>query len=94
MLWPSSPLSLPSPFGNRFDVELRRMNVEATVEAVQKMTRAKYSAGCFVSASMTRTPVARPFPSSNAMEWTIEYGRMVRLPVCSAAGSVTATLLK
>ena len=35
------------------------MNVDATVDAQRKMTRAKYSVVWFVSASTMRTPVAR-----------------------------------
>ena len=35
-LWPSSPLSLPRPFGNRSDVEFSRMNVEAIADAQQE----------------------------------------------------------
>ena len=63
-LRPSTPESLPSPSGNREDVELSRSAVEATALAHTKITFAKYSRSCRVTASRTRTPVARCLRSS------------------------------
>jgi hypothetical protein len=41
MLWPSSPESLPKPFGKRLDVEFSMMYAEPSAEAHRKMTLAK-----------------------------------------------------
>ena len=40
MLQPSSPLSLPKPFGKRCDTEFSMMNVEPNVDAHRKITLA------------------------------------------------------
>ena len=64
MLQPSSPLSLPKPFGKRFDTEFSMMNAEPNVDAHRKITLAVNSRCSLVSASSTRTPVARPCFSS------------------------------
>ena len=70
------------------------MSVELSAEALTKMMRARYSVMACVWASITRTPLAFPFASSSRMEWTTESGRMVRLPVFCAQGSVDETELK
>ncbi len=59
MLRPSSPLSLPNPSGKRLEREFSMMYVEPNVDAQRKMIFAKNSWCSFVSASSTRTPVAR-----------------------------------
>ena len=65
-----------------------------SVDAFRKITFAEYSVVSCVSASMTRTPVARPVFGSVMMLCAIECGRSVMLPVAAAAGSVDELLEK
>ena len=65
-----------------------------SADALRKMTRAKNSMRWCVSASITRTPVARPVAGSVRMLCAIECGRRVRRPVAAAAGSVDELLEK
>jgi hypothetical protein len=62
--FPRRPLSFPRPPGKRVEVELRRMRFVFSAEAFTNTTRARYSTTACVFASITRTPVARPFASS------------------------------
>ena len=63
-------------------------------DAFRNTTRAKYSVTSFVSASITRTPLARPVSSSQMRLWAIEKGRRVMRPVAAAAGRVEELLEK
>ena len=94
MLQPSSPLSLPKPFGKRLETEFSSMKAEPKVEAHRKITRARYSVCAPLCASSTRTPRARAPLASYISSCTIALGMSVMLPVRSAAGSVLELLLK
>ena len=72
MYLPSTPLSLPKPFGKRDEVEFSRMRFVLMVDAFTKITSAKKSIVSLVSASITRTPEALPSESSYRMECTTE----------------------
>ena len=54
MLQPSSPLSLPKPFGKRVETEFNKINAEPKVDAARKITRAKYSVCAPVSAIVVK----------------------------------------
>jgi hypothetical protein len=85
---------LPKPFGWWRQTEFRSTAVLLRVEAFRKTTRTKYSAVSLVSASITRTPAARPESSSQMRLWAIEKGRSVMRPVAAAAGNVEELLEK
>src|SRR5271165_2714069 len=94
MLWPSSPLLLPSPLGQTSVAEFRSTHAELRVEAHRKTILERYSVVCPVSASSTSTPFARKASLSKITLLTMEKGRSVRLPVFTAAGSVVDCVLK
>src|SRR3979490_2870004 len=85
MLQPSSPLSLPKPFGKRVETEFNKINADPKVDAHKKITRAKYSVCAPVSASRTRTPLAGFWLSRCVSPYTMALGRNVMFPVLSAA---------
>jgi len=58
ILCPSSPLEFPRPSGNDSDLLFNSIAVEPTVEALQKIMRAKYSSVSPVIESLSLTPVA------------------------------------
>src|SRR5688572_8710233 len=93
-LWPNSPLELPSPPGQTSVAEFIRIHVELNDDAHRKTTFAVNSVVCFVSESMTSTPVARAVSLSNNTRRTMEKGRSVRFPVFVAAGNVDDCVLK
>src|SRR5271167_3073860 len=93
-LWPSSPLLLASPLGNSVVAELRRMRVDSNVDAQRKTRRPLNSMVALDCASITRTLEMRRDFASKERLWTTLYGRMVRRPVCRAAGRVELRLLK
>src|ERR1700731_2500270 len=94
MYFPRISWSLPSPIGNRRDVELSKIRLVFKQAALTKMIFAKYSVACIVVASITLTPVALPFCSSYMIECTTEFGCKFRLPVFSAQGRVAEFELK
>ena len=65
-----------------------------SADALRKTTFAKNSIVSCVSASITRTPFARPVFGSVITLWAIECGRSVMRPVAAAAGSVDELLEK
>jgi len=85
---------LPKPFGCCALVEFRRSAVVFSADAFRKITRAKYSVVACVTASITRTPLARPVPGSVMRLCAIESGRSVNRPVAAAAGIVDELLEK
>ena len=93
-LCPSSFELLPSPPGHTSVAERSSNQVELSVDAQRKMMRALYSTVALVTASITRTPVARLLFLSNTTSLTIECGRSVSLPVFIAAGNVDDWVLK
>src|SRR4029077_17435854 len=88
------PLEFAKPFGWCGLFELSINAVVFSADAFRKITFAKNSIFSCVSASMMRTPVARPVFGSVMMLCAIECGRSVMLPVSAAAGIVEELLEK
>src|SRR5690348_2389789 len=93
-LWPSSPELDPSPPGQMSVAERRSSQVELSVEAQRKTIFATWSVTWLVTASSTRTPVARFLSLSYNTSVAIANGCSVRRPVFTAAGSVDDCVLK
>src|SRR6516225_3315530 len=91
---PSVPLVFARPSGQRVLFELSSSRTDSIADAQRNTTRAVYSRFSIVTASITRTPLARPRLGSNSTSATTLFGRSVRLPVLRAAGSVEPRLLK
>ena len=91
---PNAPLALARPSGQSWLFELRRIRVDSSAEAQRNTKRARYSVGCIVTASMTRTPLARPVAASYRTLSTTLLGLSVIRPVFRAAGRVDPKLLK
>src|SRR5712691_7047109 len=93
-LCPSSPELLPRPPGHTSIADRSSSQVEFNVDAQRKMMRAVYSAVCMLTASSTRTPVARFLSRSYKTSVTIANGLSVKRPVATAAGNVDDCVLK
>src|ERR1035437_4468369 len=91
---PSVPLEFARPSGYRASFELSRMRVDSVADGQRDTMRASHTVSCIVSASITRTPRARPRLASYSTSATTLYGRSVSLPVFAADGSVEPMLLK
>jgi hypothetical protein len=73
---------------------LSRIRDDSIADAQRKTTRASNTVSCIVTASITRTPRARPRLGSYNTSATTLFGRSVIFPVFAAAGSVDPMLLK
>src|SRR5690606_40801346 len=87
-------LPISRPFSCTFDFEFNSKATELTADPLTNTTLAKYSVTSFVSASITRTPFAKPVFSSTMIDSAIALLIKVRLPVFSAQGIVDELLLK
>src|SRR6516164_1064515 len=93
-LCPTSPLEFARPSGQSGDVERRSNRALSIVDAHRKTMRAWNSIVCFVSASITSTPLALPVFLFQSTRETTLFGCSVMRPVLFAVGSVAFTLEK
>ena len=85
---------LPSPPGQTSVADRISSHVELSADAHRNTTLDEYSVVALVTASITRTPVARLRSRSYTTSVTIANVFIVRRPVAFAAGSVEACVLK